>query len=543
MEEKAEAAFHIQLIPTLRQHGIRPIIVAKSVAEELNRLADGQNRQVARQAQAAITMVNNLVDTGNAELIGDNDDDPHADNQFLTIFTKLRRRYPLTIIAQDRGLVRDLLSLNVSNAVQGIREIRAIRINRKGDLMGWALDPSSRDGVKWYPLKSRSPRERLNPRQVDSEQHIQPFSPLPLDHRQVVLDERVVNIKSTPQEGDIVKDKAGNFIRLVAKLGAGGEGAVYETSEAQLVCKIYHRQRLKKYIAGKLDLMVTRRINNPAICWPVSQAYNSCGEMVGYLMPKAEGKALRPFVFVPPLLQKTFPEWTRMDLVKLSSTILEAIGNLQSLNVLLGDINDRNILVQNESTVFLVDCDSYQVENYPCPVGIAPYLSPDLYGKTLSQVLRKEEDESFAISTLVFMLLHLGKPPYSHEGGNAPSENVRRRNFPYPRGEKGAQGVPRGAWRFMWSYLPHYMKDRFHRVFTDGEHLPIGEWQNMIKRYESDLRKGYASKELLPKGFKAPNQSQIKAGIGFSRMCEKCGGAFSTFDKEQATCSRCIGQK
>ena len=176
-------------------------------------------------------------------------------------------------------------------------------------------------------------------------------------------------------------------------------------------------------------------------------------------------------------------------------------------------------------------------------MGKPPFVSPDLYGKTLSQVLRTEQDESFAVSTLVFMLLHPGKPPYSHEGGIGPTENVQRRHFPYPRGERGAQGVPQGAWRFMWSHLPRYMKDKFHEVFTDGKHVPIGDWHNLMKRYESDLRNGYVSEELLPKGFKAPNRKQIEAGIGFSRTCAGCGKEFDTFDKEQALCPRCFGQR
>ena len=33
----------------------------------------------------------------------------------------------------------------------------------------------------------------------------------------------------------------------------------------------------------------------------------------------------------------------------------------------------------------------------------------------------------------------------------------------------------------MWSHLPRYMKDKFHEVFTDGEHVPIADWQNMMR--------------------------------------------------------------
>ncbi len=544
MEKEAEAAFHTRLIPIVRQHGIRPIIVARSVAEELNRLVNRSDELVARQARAATVMVKNLVNTGDAELIGSNDDDPHADNQFQAMFTKFRCQYPLVIIAQDRGLVRDLLSLNVSNAVKGIQEIRAIRINRIGDIMGWALDPTEPDGLKWHPLHSNSPTGRDDSREtvlrkVDSGQYTAPFSPFPTYHRHVLLDETTINTTSHTREGDIVKDKEGKSIQLLTKVGAGGEGTVYETSQDGLVCKIYHSDRLKTYIIDKLDLMVTRQISHSAICWPFSQAYNPHGEMVGYLMPRAEGRALQPTFFIPPLLRRNCPDWTRIHLVNLSAAILDAVAYLHSLNVLLGDINPRNILVQDDSTIFLVDCDSYQVEGYPCPVGMPPYLSPELYKERLSSILRTERDEAFAVATLVFMLLHPGKPPYSHEGGADPSRNVLRRHFPYPRGGKGAQGVPPGAWRFMFSHLPRYMKDTFHEVFTDGRYLHVGEWQELMSRYSSDLRNGYVSEDPFPKEFKRPSRQQIEAGIGFSRRCTVCGEEFGTYDEGEVVCRRC----
>ena len=352
------------------------------------------------------------------------------------------------------------------------------------------------------------------------------------------LDDTPVSISSIPGPGDVVKNAKGVHLSLGVELGSGGEGTTYET-DGSLVCKVYKGDCLKQSTIDKLKLMISREIHHPAICWPVSLAYNSCDEPVGYLMPRAQGRELQPTIFIPSRLQQTFPHWTRRHLVKLTSTILAAVDYLHSLNVLLGDINARNILVQDESTVFFVDCDSYQVEGFPCPVGMPPFLAPELYGKEFRSTLRTLEHEYFAIATLVFMLLHLGKSPYSHQGGEDPSKNVQTQHFPYQRGDRGAQGAPMGAWRFMFSHLPRYMKDAFHEVFSDGKRLSTDTWQGLMQRYENDLYKKYVSDDLFPSSFKQLTKEQVEKQEGTWRSCEYCGQDFGAFKDEERICPKC----
>lgn len=129
-------------------------------------------------------------------------------------------------------------------------------------------------------------------------------------------------------------------------------------------CKVYRPDRFKLATVRKLERMTSKQVDHPSICWPKSMAYVAQDKPVGYLMPKARGKELMRSVFIPPLLRTTFPHWTRRHLVELASTILDAVAHLHALNVLIGDVNARNIMVENESTVFFVDCDSYQIEGF-----------------------------------------------------------------------------------------------------------------------------------------------------------------------------------
>ena len=58
--EDASAHFMWKLAGTLREKGIRPLIVARSVAEELNRLTSHKDKVTSRKAQDAVGLVEGL---------------------------------------------------------------------------------------------------------------------------------------------------------------------------------------------------------------------------------------------------------------------------------------------------------------------------------------------------------------------------------------------------------------------------------------------------------------------------------------------------
>ena len=557
MEDTTENFMWRCLVPTLRNNGVRFVIVPKSVVEELNRLADDNDNSTARRAQAARKLVKELVDEDSAEVVGEKDDGSFADNLFQTIFTRFRLKYRLVLITQDRSLAKEILSLNNSDAVDKIQGIDAFRIGDLGNPMRWTLDPSYPNGVKYHQSDSadgflstthgfsgakETLREQKSPPRSKARKPSLSVIPFETQQRVIQLDETPITIRLIPKEGDRVKDAKGFPLCLGLELGRGGEGITYET-DSDLVCKVYHRDCLKRFTIDKIKLMTSREVRHPAICWPVSLAYNSRDEIIGYLMPKAQGKELQRSVFIKPLLQETFPDWTRLHLVKLTSTILDAIAYLHSLNVRMGDINARNILVKDESSVFFVDCDSYQVEGFPCPVGMPPFLAPELYGKELRSTLRTAEAEYFAIATLVFMLLHPGKSPYSFQGGEDPAKNVRTQHFPYPRDDQGAQGVPSGPWRFMFSHLPHHMKKAFHQVFSDKDRLTVADWQGCMRRYKNDLVKKYVSDDPFPNDFKRLTKEQVKQNVGEWRICIACGKGFGSFKDEHIMCQDCFNKR
>jgi len=534
MTKRAGGLIDSHLTPLLRQHGLT-LIVPERVQAELKRLARHRESETSAKAKRAIELVRRLRETQVAEIYGDASD-TFADNLFLTQFTRLRLKYRLLLFTQDRKLAHDTVMLNHGSSVDRIHGIDVFRVGDHGDPMRWELDDQRRDGVAYRVAGASDgfrPARRSPP--VREKPGVQPFRSL---KRVAQLEERPVPVSVVPSEGDRVSDSSGRTIRLVKELGRGGEGTVFATDQGT-ACKIYAAGKLRRYQVDKIRLMASRTIDHPGICWPQSLVSNTKGEAVGYTMRKGTGIELKRGVFIKPLMKQRFPLWNRLHLVRLTRSILDAIAYLHDLNVVLGDINARNILVVSDQEVYFVDCDSYQVEGYPCPVGMPPFLAPELHGVHLPSTLRNMESERFAVATLVFMLLHPGKPPYSHQGGEDPSKNVRNRHFAYPLGDQHGDRVPPGAWRYMWSHLPYYMKETFHQVFSDGQRLKLDDWIELLGRYENDLRKGYVSDDAFPTGFKRLKRGQVEKKGGRWLACDACGEGFGSFGPHETTCRTC----
>ena len=67
----------------------------------------------------------------------------------------------------------------------------------------------------------------------------------------------------------------------------------------------------------------------------------------------------------------------------------------------MGDLNPTNIMVKFSEKVFFVDTDSYQIEDFPCPVGTPDYTAPEIQNRKKYDFLRSIGNENFAVATLL----------------------------------------------------------------------------------------------------------------------------------------------
>lgn len=318
---------------------------------------------------------------------------------------------------------------------------------------------------------------------------------------------------SAPDVGAVLHGAKSGAFTLTEFVAEGGEGAIYLTSLPNVVCKTYFKEQLTGARKEKLDLMLSRNIAISGVCWPQELVFDGNGNFIGYLMPKAEGRKLRS-VLHKKLMANYFPGWKRETLTQLAITILKTIDRLHKLNIFIGDINPENILVVNEKRVFVVDCDSFQVEGFPCPVGTDTFTSPDRQGQNFTKFLRSREDELFAVTTLLFMILFPGKAPYSAQGGSEISENIKNRTFPYVRDNDSKP--PDGPWQFIWSHLPRQLKEDFAAVFARGERIPIEDLTKHLNWSLKDIQSGKQTNEVFP------DKPWQREGSTVTVYCELC---------------------
>ena len=525
-----------------REH--KAIIVPFRVYEEVKKFSDNPmlcvqkgNPELNQRAKATLNNIAALQRAGIIEVFGDKNDN-FADNVFQTVFTQFRLKYNLMLITQDRNLASDILAIGKSKAVNTENRILVERINKYGYL-SLANVSEVRSPAEKHSHSGYTPNQQMEIPAYEC------FS-IAASVRKV---SGKMSVSSIPGEGStLTAERNGNrkLLRLVSAGPSGGEGTIYTTSIPGIVAKIYKPEKLNRAKFEKLSLMMTKSINCEGVCFPLALLYNDKNEFVGYLMNKAEGKELQRCVFIPQLLKKNFPGWTKVDTTTLCVTILRKLKYLHERNVILGDINPNNILVVSPSQVYFVDTDSYQIEGFPCPVGTINYTAPEIQRKEYSSFLRTLGNEYFAVATLLFMIMLPGKPPYSLQGGENQIDNIINGDFAYASGSRSTGKAPEGMWRFCWSHLPRYLKDDFYETFRKG-----GEHSTEATRYSTEdwLQKFEYYLDLLKSG-KLASQDSMSLDIFPSRLkknpkatyirCKLCGNEVDEERTEQGICQSCL---
>ena len=182
-------------------------------------------------------------------------------------------------------------------------------------------------------------------------------------------------------------------------------------------------------------------------------------------MPKASGREART-IFNIRKLEKDFPTWKKSDLVDICISFLEQVEYLHSMNIILGDINPKNLMIDDRKNVFIIDADSWQLEGYPCPVGTPMYTSPAMLGKTYADDLRTMEDELFAVATMLFQIVMTGQFPYMRTGTDGDMvQLIREGNFAFQYENRNNKDQPDGDWKYIWSHIHKPVKDLFWHTF------------------------------------------------------------------------------
>ncbi len=501
--------FFTRSAAALRDAGVS-IHCPKEVRRELEKNLSSpkeQTRQLAMRGLAAYDALDKLDVLREIDCPG-SQENVFADPVFAKIFDEQRAEHKLLLITQDRRLAAGLYSRNQDEFMH-FHPVHVLRLLSRGDL-GFLNHPQTQELM-------------LPPNMNDFSRQSAPM-----------IRAHLVSSEAVPPAGRSVPRTVS-----AGRTGEGGEGIVYDAGNG-MVAKIYHADKCTTRREAKVRLLASRPIRLKGVCAPQRMLFSN-GFFAGCLMPEAKGFGLEG------PLDKCFAGWSRADLVQLAVTILKTIGSLHRLNVLVGDVNLSNIRIVSPDEAYLVDCDSVQVANLPCPVGHEMYTAPEIRGRDFSTFLRSKSSENHAVAALIFMLLmpdeDLDESGKYRLGARRISSDPFLLDYPgFHRGEPLT--LCRRA--RIWSHLPDDLKSAFGRTFdsrgslhAEADRLGVAGWILRLNAYRERLLDGTLladdplANEIYPK-------TGRKILPPARPACVVCGRPHDETDGRNGVCSACI---
>lgn len=223
-------------------------------------------------------------------------------------------------------------------------------------------------------------------------------------------------------------------------LGVGGEGSVYKSSKDKVVFKRYHDAVLAKRgdeLEAKIRAMC-ERTGTYDLAWPLEMGYVQ-GRFVGFFMNEVDREASLSWASLANAGTRRVkaPGFGVYHAIWAGANLAAAMSNAHERDVIIGDVNESNVLVYPDATVRVIDCDSMQVTTptrvFRCGVGKAEFTARELVGVNFSEIERTRESDVFALGIMLFMMLTGGSHPFDGitKEETTISERIERGWSPY----------------------------------------------------------------------------------------------------------------
>lgn len=301
---------------------------------------------------------------------------------------------------------------------------------------------------------------------------------------------------------------SGRAVELGRELASAGEGRVTDVvGQPKLVAKIFHTEfvgvagpaDLRRKQAGlarkrsKVAAMVKQKpvgwrdgSGHVVLAWPEDVLLEG-STIVGFVMPKIDlsdvlelHQVANPSDRADPM--PNGPQWGRgvnfRHLSHIALNLAAAVGTAHIGGAVIGDFNERNVLVKPTTLVTLVDCDSMQVRQgndiYLCEVGRPEFTAPELQGADTRTVVRTPASDLFALAIHIYMLLLDGAHPFQAGEwtgrGERPGAAQRIKRGYYSGGPKSPVRPMRSA--LPMTFLPPDILTLFEKAFNVGVNNP-----------------------------------------------------------------------
>jgi DNA-binding helix-hairpin-helix protein with protein kinase domain len=286
-----------------------------------------------------------------------------------------------------------------------------------------------------------------------------------------------------------LRDHLGNEVRLPATpFATGGEGAVFDVvGRPDLVAKLYSKPQSQDR-CDKLRAMA--KLCSPDLlkiaAWPTATLSNGNPAVVeGILMPRiADHKEIHHLYSVAQR-KKDFPEADWGFLLHTARNCAIAFESVHAHGHVVGDVNQKNVMVSKKGIVALVDCDSFQVKEgnriFRCGVGVPEYTPPELHGRKFTDLDRDANHDLFGLAVMVFHLLMMGRHPFSgvpQVNVDIPIEKaIQDGLYAYTRNPSKLKPPPHVPPLAM---LDAPTRDLFERAFSSYQRPTASEWRRVL---------------------------------------------------------------
>ena len=278
-------------------------------------------------------------------------------------------------------------------------------------------------------------------------------------------------------------DETGKHITPGRKLGEGGEGTVFLVNDQPgSVMKIWHPGRTPQDADAKLNHLVRNPVRPDLgaswhITWP-QHLVRENGVTVGYIMPILDpGQSWEPIVeyYNRRAAQNTEQEQGRElridDRVRMARNLALGFRAVHDAGYVIGDVNEKNVEVNRQNDIAMVDCDSYGFTDpgtgrtFSNRMGRAEFQAPESQSDYAN---RTQNCDRFGLAVVIFHLL-TGYHPYTVTNQpDYPQPGDRIKAWLFPPARRGVSAPE--PYRAAWNALTGQQQELFRRCFDQRFH-------------------------------------------------------------------------
>ena len=171
-------------------------------------------------------------------------------------------------------------------------------------------------------------------------------------------------------------------------LTEGGEGTIYEHNND--IVKIYKSHVDIKSKQNRIKLLMGKQLPSTVIV-PIEEVFDMKGNFIGFRMRKISGEDFAK------LSSKKFIKSNNITvkfILKMLIDVKDTLDQLHNNGIIIGDLNDQNIMFDLYQHVYFIDCDSWSIGNEKATVAMDSFKDPLLRG---NDFIEDTYNYSFAI--------------------------------------------------------------------------------------------------------------------------------------------------